>query len=170
MVWRHQTELPDHNNWWCGVKKLMENYSIEYDEEEIKKMSKDRFKRKVRIAIRNKAFEELKKDNASKTKTKNITYNKYETQEYVKSMYPGAAKIILKCRAKTLKIKDHMRYKFTEYSCRWCGVSDETLEHVVNCGHDEKIDNVEQALVEMNIDELSRIASRVDGFLSKIEI
>lgn len=170
MVWRHQTELPDHNNWWCGVKKLMENYSIEYDEEEIKKMSKDRFKRKVRIVIRNKAFEELKKDNASKTKTKNIIYDKYETQQYIKSMYPGAAKIILKCRAKTLKIKDHMRYKFTEYSCRWCGVSDETLEHVVNCGHDEKIDNVEQALVEMNIDELSRIASRVDGFLSKIEI
>ena len=86
-------------------------------------------------------------------------------------MYPGAAKTILKCRAKTLKIKDHMSYKFNEYSCRWCGVSDETLEHIVNCGrNDERVENVEKALLAMDIDELNKIASRVDEFLSKVEV
>lgn len=171
MVWRHQTELPEHKNWWCGVKKLMESYSIDYDEEAIKKMSKETFKRKVKTAIRNKAFEDLKNDNASKSKTEYLTYDKFETQEYIKSMYPGAAKTILKCRAKTLKIKDHMKFKYSEYSCRWCGVSDETVEHIVNCGHsEERIENVEQALLEMKMDKLSKIASRIDDFISKVEV
>ena len=86
-------------------------------------------------------------------------------------MLSVAAKIILKCRAKTLKIKDHMRYKFSEYSCRWCGVSDETLDHIINCGQsEERIDDVEQALLEMNIDKLNKIALRVDEFLSKVEV
>ena len=126
MVWRNQTELPEHNNWWCGVKKLIEKYSIRYEEGEIKEMSKDTFKKKVKIAIYNQAFKDLKEECESKSKTKNITYEKFETQEYIKTMSPCVAKTIFKCRAKTLKIKEHMKFKFSDFSCRWCGVSDET--------------------------------------------
>ena len=102
MVWRNQTELPEHNNWWCGVKKLIEKYSIRYEEGEIKEMSKDTFKKKVKIAIYNQAFKDLKEECESKSKTKNITYEKFETQEYIKTMSPCVAKTIFKCGAKTL--------------------------------------------------------------------
>ena len=69
------------------------------------------------------------------------------------------------------EIKDHMKFKYSEYSCRWCGVSDETVEHIVNCGHsEERIENVEQALLEMKMDKLSKIASRIDDFISKVEV
>ena len=79
MVWRNQTKLPEHNNWWCGVKSLMEKYSIEFDEEKIKKMSKDTFKKKVKTAIITSAFQCLKTECESKSKTEKIKYEKFET-------------------------------------------------------------------------------------------
>ena len=171
MVWRNQTQLPEHNNWWCGVKSLMKNYDLQYEEEEIKKISKQAFKKQVKIAVNQKAFEDLRNDCESKKKTQNIRYTKFETQEYIKVMYPGAAKTIFKCRAKTLNIKEHTQYKHVDFQCRWCGVCDETLEHVANCGiNDGQIINVEKTLQEMNIDELHKVVLRVDDFLSRVEV
>ena len=37
-VWRNQTLLPEHKNWWSDVKNLMKKYSILFSEEEIKAM------------------------------------------------------------------------------------------------------------------------------------
>ena len=171
MVWRNQTQLPEHNNWWSGVKRLMINYGIQYEEEEIKNLSKYAFKKQVKTAVNQKAFEDLRKDCESKKRTQNIQYTKFETQEYIKVMYPGAAKIIFKCRAKTLNIKEHTQYKHGDCQCRWCGVCDETLEHVANCGtNDGLIINVEKALQEMNIEELHKVVLRVDEFLSRVEV
>ena len=170
-VWRNQTNLPDHGNWWCGVKELMLKYSIQFNEEEIKNMSKDTFKRKVKTAVTNQAFEDLKNECKSKKKTNSINYEKWETQNYIKTMYPGAAKTIFKCRAKTLNIKEHMKYRFKDCVCRWCGVGDETLEHIVNCGRDEEqIDNIEKVLSEMDVELLNKVALRVEDFLSKVEV
>ena len=171
VVWRNQTKLPDHNNWWSGVKSLMNNYGIQFEEEKIKKLSKCTFKNNVRTAVHEKAFKELKKECESKSKTQNIQYKKFEMQKYLKAMYPGAAKTIFKCRAKTLNIKEHTKYKHADCLCRWCGVCDETLNHVVNCGSDnEPIIDVEKTLQDLDIDELSRIALRVDEFLAKVEV
>lgn len=171
IVWRTQTKLPEYKNWWCGVKKLMEMYSLEFNEAEITGMSKEVFKKRVKVAIYNQAFEDLKRECGSKTKTENIKYEKFETQEYIKLLYPNLAKTIFKCRAKTLNIKSHMKYKFKDSLCRWCGVTDETLPHIVNCGrNDERIVDVEKALHELKLEEISEIASRVDEFLDKVDI
>ena len=63
------------------------------------------------------------------------------------------------------------QYKHGDCQCRWCGVCDETLEHVANCGtNDGLIINVEKALQEMNIEELHKVVLRVDEFLSRVEI
>ena len=40
-MWKNQKQLPEHNNWWNGVEKLMVKYSIQLSEEDIKKMSKE---------------------------------------------------------------------------------------------------------------------------------
>ena len=87
-------------------------------------------KKKVRQAVSDQALRDLKEENNKLSRTQNITYDKIETQQYIKRMNPTAAKTIFKCRAKTLNIKDHMRYKFSDSACRWCGIGDETLEHL----------------------------------------
>jgi hypothetical protein len=59
-MWKHQVSMPDYNNWWTGVKKLMSKYSLELTEEQIKKLSKEAYKEKVKKAVKNQAFQELK--------------------------------------------------------------------------------------------------------------
>ena len=133
-------------------------------------MSKETFKKKVKKAVREKAFEELKLENATKTKTQQITFHKFETQKYIQTLNPSAAKIIFKCRSRTLRIKDHMKFKFKDTSCRWCGVGEETLGHIANCGRGESQINPDLILQEMNINDLKELASRVEEFLWKVDV
>ena len=99
-MWRIQTKLPAHKNWWSEVEMLMEKYSIHLTEEEITTMSKDTFKHKVKQAVRDYAFEKLKEECQSKEKTKFLKYEKFDTQDYIKTMYPNMSKTIFKCRSK----------------------------------------------------------------------
>ena len=168
-VWRNQTNLPDYSNWWCDVKVLMEIYGIEFEEETLMQMSKDTFKKKVKKAVAESAFEELKRQNETKSRTKGIRYEKFEVQNYVKKMDPWEAKLIFKCRSKTLSIKDHMQFKYNENSCRWCGIGEETLSHIVNCGNEECID-AETILTNMEVTELKVLAKRIQDFLSRVEL
>ena len=168
-VWRNQTVLPEHKNWWNNIIKLMEKYSIEYNEEEITNMAKDTFKRKIKKAVREKAFNELTLENSTMSRTKNVLYEKLETQKYIQTLNPHTAKTIFKCRSKTLNIKEHMKYKFSDLSCRWCGIKEETLSHIVNCGQEGELINADNVLKEMMLDDLKELASRVEKFLSKID-
>ena len=126
------------------MKQLMEKYSIQLTEEEIAAMSKDAFKGNVKKAVRSYAFDKLKTECQLKSKTEHIKYEEFNTQDYIKKMYPGDAKIIFRCRSKTLNIKEHTKYQNSSYECRWCGVADEMLEHIVNCGSDKVIVDVEK--------------------------
>ena len=85
-------------------------------------------------------------------------------------MNSNAARVIFKCRSKTLNIKEHIKYKVTNTSCRWCGVGEETLNHVVNCGKSTLITNVDEILCEMKLHKLKEIATRVEDFLSKVDV
>ena len=169
-VWRNQTILPPHRNWWSDVRGLMERYSIQLTEEEIVDMSKETFKKKIKKAIRVYAFEKLKAECQSKSRTKNLTYKEFETQNYIKTMSPRTAKTVFKCRSKTLNIKDHMKFSHNDTLCRWCGMSDETLDHVINCGEETKLVDTEENLNLLNHKEIEKIAWRVDEFLSKVDI
>lgn len=90
-VWRYQTTLPEHGNWWSGVKDLLERYSIGYDEKEIAAMSKETYKKKVKNAVVDQAFKDLKCENEEKTRTKNIKYNTFKTQDYLLKLSPDVA-------------------------------------------------------------------------------
>ena len=77
------------------------------------------------------------------------------------------------CRSQTLNIKEHMKYKFQEdQCCRWCGISDESLQHVVNCGSfDGVIPDVEDIVKEgKDLNLLTEIAERVEDFLERVEV
>ena len=104
-----------------------------------------------------------------KSRTKGIRYEKFEVQNYVKKMDPWEAKLIFKCRSKTLSIKDHMQFKYNENSCRWCGIGEETLSHIVNCGNEECVD-AETILTNMEVTELKVLAKRIQDFLSRVEL
>ena len=134
-------------------------------------MSKETFKTKVKKAVNDYAFEKLKEECKKKSKTQNIRYEKFAAQEYIKKMNPVCARIIFKCRSKTLNIREHTKYQNIHQTCRWCGMTDETLEHVTNCGNDEEIMNVEAVLNQLtDLSVIEKVAGRVRDFLSKVEV
>jgi hypothetical protein len=87
-------------------------------------------------------------------------------------LYPSQSKVIFQARSKTLDIKEHRQYKFTDMKCRKCGCGDETFLHVVNCGQKEIVDG---SLVNTTADftydmkvKLGIIANRVIQFLEEV--
>ena len=170
-VWRNQQALPSYANWWNDVKKLLETYSLDLSEKDIKSMSKVTFKRKVKDAITKKAVQDLCCDLKEKSRTKGILYTNLKIQEYIKKLYPNQSMIVFQYRSKTPNIKEHTDYQYKDNLCRWCGVSDETATHVVNCGtSEEKIDNIEEAmLLCTDYLKISRIADRITDFTSRVE-
>ena len=168
-VWRNQMDLPEHSNWWRDVEKLMDRYNLVFDEENISMMSKDTYKKWVKVAVANQAFNELQCENQQKKRTNKLKYEKLETRNYIKQLDTTSARTIFKCRAQTLSIKEHMEYRFKDLSCRWCGISDETLEHIVNCGQVSRISDVDRVLAEMEMDKLKEVALRVQDFLWRVD-
>ena len=169
-IWRYQTSLPEHGNWWSNVKRLLDKYSIGYGEDEIAGMSKETYKKKVKKAVFDQALKDLSQENEEKTRTRDIKFNTFNTQEYIQKLNPGDARVIFKCRSKTLSIKEHMSYKFSDTSCRWCGVAEETLGHIINCGKEAVINNVEEILAGMDLEKLREVAIRVSEFTDKVEV
>ena len=171
-VWKYQTTLPDYGNWWTEVKQLMAKYTIELNEDEINKMSKESFKRKIKLAVKKVALEELVAECKSKEKTRNLIYSDLKNQEYMSKLYPNHSKVIFKCRSKTLNIKEYMQYKYRNNNhCRWCGVSDETLEHVVNCGYEgEHMEAVEEIINGTDLEKMRELADRIEDFLERVEV
>ena len=55
--------------------------------------------------------------------------------------------------------------------CRWCGISEETLSHVVNCGFDgDTLENVDEIVYGSNMQNMREVARRVEDFLERIEV
>ena len=171
-VWKYQGTLPEYKNWWTGVKELMLKYSINFSEDQIKEMSKESYKEKVKKAVKNVAFEELKAECRSKGKTEKIKYTVFTTQKYITSLYPNHSRIIFKCRSKTLDIKEHMQYKYKDgIHCRWCGISDETVSHIVNCGYNgQPIDDVEEIIYGSDIQKMKDVAERIEDFIERVDV
>ena len=171
-MWRHQTIMPDHMNWWSGVKSLMSKYGINWTEDQIKEMSKEVYKKKVKEAVKNIAFEELRLECQGKKKTKDLVYTELKTQKYISRLSPCHSRTIFRARSQTLNIKDHTRYQYKDGThCRWCGVSDETLGHIVNCGyHGEELRNVDEVLKGEDVAQMRNVAERIQDFLDRIDV
>ena len=173
LAYENMKLLPAESNWFNDIKKLSTLYNITIDETEIRKISKDAFKKVVSRAVERYALSELKKECGNQSKTKEINYSELKLQPYLYSLYPSTSRTILKCRAKCLEIKSHRPYKFANTVCRWCNMAEEDFAHIINCGYG----NVEIVPIDVNcIDvlcyedecKLISVASRVQDFLDRV--
>ena len=165
--------LPGEKNWFNDIKLSASTYGIPIDEEELKAMSKETFKRSVKSKIQEFATNKLISECSLQTKTQHLKYTKLEMQPYLSCLYPGQAKTILKCRSQCLKIKTHRPFQFSNKVCRWCNLEDETLAHVVDCGRenaDGLMNIVDLDIVDAEKEaELISLAARIDDFLDLVD-
>jgi hypothetical protein len=170
-VWRNQQSLPSYANWWRDVEGLLTKYSLNWTEGDIKSMSKDSFKRKVNDAVESKAVKELNDELAQKSRSRGLAYTGLERQRYLEELYPNQSRIAFRYRSKTLDIKEHTEYKYTDNTCRWCGISDETAVHIVNCGAEGRVlDEVEDVMSTCtDMVSVSMVVDRISSFCDKVE-
>ena len=76
--------------------------------------------------------------------------------------------MVFKCRSNTLDIKSHLTYKYTDLKCRKCGCEEETLSHVINCGHEEVLvfDCKNNLTDQANV---VRCVRRIEAFLEEVK-
>ena len=88
-------------------------------------------------------------------------------------MYPNQAKIVFKCRSKTLDIKTHLTYKYKDSVCRKCGEVPEEVQHIVNCGREQRVPVVDYITMDENSDqydvEVKLMVSSIVRFLEEVE-
>ena len=72
-----------------------------------------------------------------------------------------------------MDLKAHRTYKYSNTLCRVCKSSEETPEHVLNCGMENKMDTTIDVLTMEKVDdytksELKQMVLRVSSFLEKV--
>ena len=124
----------------------------------------------VKTKVNSFATKELVEECLSKSKTRGLQYQDTElkTQSYLCHLFPAASRTVFKCRSSTLDIKAHRAYKFKDMQCRRCGNEDETLPHVINCGHNEVL-NVDFNVTSEDWDMVAvhRCVRRIDSFIDE---
>ena len=80
----NQTTLAEagEENWWSGVKLLLNKYEITQTQDEIKTMSKGRFRWLVKKAVEKVALEQLQLECSLLKKTSNLRYEELKLQPY----------------------------------------------------------------------------------------
>ena len=154
-MFRNQQSFSEagEENWWSGVQELLQKYNISMTLEEIKSVSKPRFRWVVKTAIEQFAFKQLTEECTALKKTADIRYTTFELQPYLMQLYPNRSRVVCKLRSKTLDIKSHQPHKYEDSVCRQCGAHDETVEHIVNCCND--------SVPLVNVNELGNLDAAV---------
>ena len=160
-------------NWWSEVSEKMVKYDITVDIDEIQALSKNQFSRQVRKKIEETALTNLCAECKSLKKTSDLQYQRLETQDYLLKCFPGQARTIFKWRSKTLNLKLHSTYKYSDEMCRGCGVCEESAEHVINCNQTD-ITIVEDiatlgVITKEVMDRLQVQTDRIKVFLQSVE-
>ena len=154
-------------NWWVQVKQLLLQYNIELPM--VKSLSKGAYQKMVNTKVSEWWLEELNKEYTTHKKCGKWEYSSFQPKEYFKVLYPSQSRTLFMARSKTLDIKTHRTYKFHDTVCRGCGVEEETLEHLVNCG----ISPSEHIIVNMEDICDSKVKAvifveRVQSFMEKV--
>jgi hypothetical protein len=132
---------PIKNDFVNVCKKYLEELKISLSFEEIRKLSKCKFKKIVKEKIEIAAFKyliELKNSpgrDGKMSKVSNIKYEKLEMQQYLyENNNTNISKFIAKARAKTLDIKTHKSWKFEDRLCTGCNIREESGDEILTCG------------------------------------
>ena len=103
---------------------------------EIKDITKRKWKSLIKEKVKEKALQDLVRENSLKNKTKHNLYEKLEMSEYLNSnRNTKLANIIFAIRSGTLDIKEWNSWNYSDNLCLLCEVKEETMEHFMECNN-----------------------------------
>ena len=115
------------------------------------------------------AFSELSASLQESSKLKNLKYDSFQCQSYMEMLDARTARRIARFRSRTLFCKRNHKDAYKDLSCRACGDTEETQEHVINCRQIHgKVDDLDLSFmfkmdeVKNNLRVLQEVMSRMD--------
>ena len=110
---------------------------IEIDKnfENLKKMSKESFKKLVEKKVRKAALKDLIKRKNSHSKMKNLEYSELELQPYFKSklLFKTEAQNLFRYRTRMADFKNNFKNGNTNISCLLCPIGEDSQNHILEC-------------------------------------
>ena len=128
-------KFTSEKNWANDILELFDQYDIALDDGEIRSMSKRAWKKWIKAKVRAVAFRTLVDECSNMKKTKQLRYETFCCQPYLTTMSPCDAGILFRARLHSINCKANMPGASQDRSCRLCGESAETQEHIINCWH-----------------------------------
>ena len=130
-----QDSNPVKNYWALTCREDLNNLDIKLSFQEIRCLSKNKFKNIVKKAISEKTFEYLKVEKVKLSKIQHIVYDKFGIQEYLLPNQTSTrmAKFIFHARSRMLDLKCNFKNRYRDFLCpTGCG-SDDTQQHLIDC-------------------------------------
>jgi hypothetical protein len=146
--------LPYEKNWFNKINECIKLYGKVMSEGDVEDMDCAVFKAGINKKIRSFVFEELKVECGTKMKTKNLSYQAYEMQDYLRKLPPKELYLAIKIRCSMLDtIHDRPYLARGIQRCRLCEIGDESLSHIVNCyAVSDKVQEVCSSIYGCDID------------------
>ena len=132
-VYVAQKRRPVKDDWVLTVKKDKLALGIKENDNVLNKYSKNMFKKFIKHKIRSLAFSELKQIQMGHSKVNQITYNKFDTQKYLKGSNFSNKEICLlfKLRTRMVDVKNNFTLFYGDLLCRLCQKEEENQEHLI---------------------------------------
>ena len=158
-----QWKYPCKSDWTKQVKEDLEDLKMNEDLETLKNTSKNAFKRKVRIKMKEFAFKYLLDKKEKHSKMSNLFYTKLEMQNYLKSWKINVqqAKNLYRFRVRVAPFKENYKNKFqNDMWCPLCQVFPDTQAHSFQCHAVKGVVKIEGKYEEIFSSKISKEMSK----------
>ena len=137
-VFESQRRHRNKKDWVTSVEKDLEELELNISFEEIRKMTKYRWKNIVKNTVHKNAFFKLEAKKQTHSKVKDLEHIRLEMQDYfmpngIENMNKEEVQLIFKIRSKTTNVKMNRKNQFETYECSVCFAENETQEHIYQC-------------------------------------
>ena len=169
-----QLRNPSKGDWTNIVKQDIEDFGITETFDEISKLSKSAFKKKVAIACRQFTLNKLLNLKEGHSKGANLVYNKLKLRQYLSSnkLSVSDSKLLFKIRSQMLNVKENFRQKYLNETeslyCQHCKNIEtstkqiQSQEHILVCDSlEEKVQVEYKDLFSLNMD---KVKTALEGY------
>ena len=128
-----QSDLAFEENWANEIHHLAKQYSIIVEEGYVKSLSREKWKTYITNKITGYGFNLLKSKQTSMKKLHELTYEKFEIQNYLLELQPDIAREAFKVRSGMIDVRKNYSNKYNCHLCPVCKLEEETMHHLVAC-------------------------------------
>ena len=134
-----QIEHPIKGDWWEQAQQDLAETNINLSLAEIRNMSVESFKKKVKKCVNDLAFNWLITEKQRSKKTENIDYSSLSIQDYLKSgnLNIQQRKLLTHLRGKMVNVKTNYSKMHNNLLCLLCSqkgyIFEESQEHILQC-------------------------------------